>query len=115
MRKLAKISAAAGTVLSSASLLVTKVAAQDWDWSYSSADAGLSSAFCFGNMIVTICCGLLGLVMLAFNIWMLIDVVQRDEKILPGKVKWLLVILFVPFGSVAYYFMRKKKMDEMSK
>jgi hypothetical protein len=44
---------------------------------------------------------------------MLIDVIKRDEKVLPGKVKWLLVILLVPLGSVAYYFMRKKVLDAM--
>jgi len=116
MRKLVKITAAAGTILSSLGLLASKVAAQyeyDWDYDYDTADSAFGSLCCFGNIFVMICGGLLVLVLGAFNLWMLIDVIQRDEKVLPGKIKWILVILLVPFGSVAYYFMRKKTMDAM--
>lgn len=110
MKRIAKTAAAASTVLASLGLLATKVAASSYSYS-TTADDTLGATFCFGNMIFTVCCGLISLVLFAFTIWMLIDVIKRDEKVLPGKIKWLLVILLVPFGSVVYYFMRKRKMD----
>jgi len=117
MRKLAKYAAAIGTAIGSALLGSTSVSATYYSSSYDSgAGDALGSMACLGgNLIVTICSCVFGLAMTAFNVWMIIDVVQRDEKVLPGKIKWLLVVLLVPFGSVAYYFMRKRTMDAMGK
>lgn len=112
MKKLARVASAASTALACLAFS-SPVAAYSYDYSYDVADTTLGSSLCLGNIFVSICCGLGGLVLFAFNIWMLIDVIQRDEKVLPGKVKWLLVVLLIPFGSVAYYFMRKRVLDAM--
>ena len=116
MRKIAKYATAVGTALGTILLGAGKVSAYG-STSYSSdvADSFGSMACLGGNLIVTICSCAFSLAITAFNVWMIIDVVQRDEKILPGKIKWLLVVLLVPFGSVAYYFMRKRPMDAMGK
>ena len=117
MRKLLKIAAATGSTIVTMLLTTAKVAANNLDYDYGSdaASSALGSALCLGGSILPICGGIFGLVLGAFTIWMLIDVIQRDESVLPGKIKWLLVILLIPFGSVAYYFMRKKKLGAVSK
>lgn len=112
MKKFARVASAAGTALVCLAFS-SPVAAQNYDYSFDIADTTLGSSLCLGNIFVSICCGLGGLALFAFNIWMLIDVIQRDEKVLPGKIKWVLVILLIPFGSVAYYFMRKRVLDNM--
>ena len=40
--------------------------------------------------------------LLAFKIWMLVDAIRRREPYY-----WLLIIFFIPFGSVIYFFMVK--------
>lgn len=40
-----------------------------------------------------------------FFLWMFVDCIRFE----PEKVKWILVLLIVPLGSVAYYFDRKRK------
>lgn len=70
-----------------------------------SAAAGVT-AF---SWIIWCCCSLLGLAMFAFNIWMLVHAIQNaadDQKVL-----WILLILFVPFGSVIYFFAKKKEFE----
>lgn len=104
-KKLIRAATAAGTVVTSLGAMASGVSAQD------TAGDAAGGLFCCGYGFFTICMSLFGLAYSAFAIWMLIDALQRDEKVLPGKVKWALVIFFVPFGAVAYFFMRKKTLD----
>jgi len=117
MRKIAKYATAIATAVGSALVGTVNVSATSYsyDYDYGAGDAFGSMACLGGNLIVTICSCIFSLAITAFNVWMIIDVVQRDEKVLPGKIKWLLVVLLVPFGSVVYYFMRKRPMDKMGK
>jgi len=115
LKKIPKIGAALATTITSLLLGASQASAASYDYSTDLGGAFGSTACLGGNIIVTICCGLFSLVFTAFTIWMIIDVVQRDEKVLPGKIKWLLIILLVPFGAVVYYFMRKRQMDAIGK
>ena len=51
--------------------------------------------------------GLFGLLALAFVIWMIVDCVQNETNSGNTKLIWILVIIFVPFGSLVYFFVRK--------
>ena len=60
---------------------------------------------------------LLGLLSVAFSIWMLVDCLQRDEAEFKDKTLWT-VLLAVGFFtgynlilSVVYYFVVKRKLD----
>jgi hypothetical protein len=55
---------------------------------------------------------------IGFTIMMVIDVAKRDEKVLPNKTLWLILMLFgIVIGqwgwivALYYYFARKKKLD----
>ncbi|MAG45583.1 MAG: hypothetical protein CMH63_02305 [Nanoarchaeota archaeon] len=49
--------------------------------------------------------GVLGVLLLAFWVWMLVDCVQRKFKDKNEKVVWVLVILFAKIlGAVIYFF-----------
>jgi hypothetical protein len=110
--KLIKTLAAGGSAVTALIAFSSKVAAQTYYTS--SVDDAAGSAFFCGYGLFTVCLGLFSLVAFAFSIWMLIDALQRDEKVLPGKVKWALVIFFLsPIGGIVYYFTRKKKLDAM--
>lgn len=56
---------------------------------------------------------LVGLLLGAFNIWMLIDCIMNEQKMPPEDnqfVLWLLLILFTSgIGAIAYYFVRRPK------
>ena len=82
----------------------------EYDYTYdATGDAAAAGVSVF--MLSIWCCSMVfGLLMFAFNIWMLIHAIQKapeDQKIL-----WILIIFFVPFGSVAYFFMKKKEWDK---
>ncbi len=109
-KRITKLAAAGSSVLAFLSS-ATSVSAQTYDYYDDTTDSALSGMCCAGNMVVMVCGGIVSLALGAFNLWMLIDALQRDEKVLPGKVKWALLIFFIPFGSVAYFFMRKRPMD----
>jgi hypothetical protein len=52
--------------------------------------------------------GLLGVLILAFKIWMLVDCLKHETE--SGvRVAWLLVILLVPFGALVYLIVRKER------
>ncbi len=59
-----------------------------------------------------------GLVLLAFWLWMLVDCLKRpDEKFAIGgnnaKLIWILVIIFTGFiGALLYYFLIKRKIKD---
>lgn len=56
--------------------------------------------------------GIVGLLCLAFWVWMLIDCSRRsfDDKML-----WLLIIFFLSFlGAVAYFFVKRKKLKKQA-
>lgn len=53
--------------------------------------------------------GLFGLLALAFVIWMIVDCIQNETSVGNTKLIWILVIIFVPFGSLIYFFVRKIK------
>lgn len=117
MKRVAKIAAAASTILTSLSLLASKVSAQyEWDYSYTTdiADTGTWAAFTGLGLLCQIPICIIGVAGFAFTIWMIIDAVQRDDKVLPGKIKWIiLMILTGGIGSLIYFFTRKKKLDAM--
>lgn len=75
----------------------------------------LASLGIFG-VIIPLCCGLIGLVSLVFNIWMLVDVLKRTEIELPNKTMWMVLLiigLFTGLGGIValvYYFGPKKKL-----
>jgi hypothetical protein len=51
--------------------------------------------------------GLLGILYLAFWIWMIVDCAQNESSTGNTKLIWILVIIFVPLGALIYYFVRK--------
>jgi hypothetical protein len=53
--------------------------------------------------------GLFGLVALAFFIWMIVDCARNETNTGNTKLIWILVIIFVPFGALVYFFVRKIK------
>jgi hypothetical protein len=117
MKKLAKAAAALSTALSSLVLGAAKVAAQtDWDWTYdtttSAADSGAIAAFTGMSLLCQIPMCIIGVAGLAFTIWMIVDAAKRDESVLPGKIKWILLMVLTGWiGALIYFFARKKKMD----
>jgi hypothetical protein len=115
MRKFAKAAAAVTTALSTLAIGATRVAAK----TSSSGDAAVSAISC----VAIICGSVLGLGLLGFTIWMIIDVNKRDEKVLPKKMMWMLLMIIgtvsgMGFGwlvAIYYYFARKRKLDAMTK
>ena len=84
----------------------------------SSASADAAGGFIGLMMIGVWCCaGIFGLAAVAFNIWMIVDVLQRTEATMPNRTMWMILLivgLFVGFGFIAalvYYFTEKKKLD----
>jgi hypothetical protein len=53
--------------------------------------------------------GLFGLLALAFTIWMVVDCATNETSAGNTKLIWILVIIFVPFGSLIYFFVRKTR------
>ena len=86
---------------------VTKVAAATTTSDSVSAGTSVFMMVCWCGLAI------IGLASLAFSVWMLIDALKRDEKVLPKKIIWALVIWFTsPIGGIAYYFMRKRVLDK---
>lgn len=130
MNKIQSIATKATALAMSFGAIATSVLAEAYDYSdYSDyydaytttstmSDAGalafLGSMGVFG-VILPLCCGLIGLVFLALNIWMLVDVIKRTETELPNRQTWLIVLivgLILGFGGIAalvYYFGPRKK------
>ncbi|MDD3647111.1 MAG: PLDc N-terminal domain-containing protein [Candidatus Dojkabacteria bacterium] len=116
MKKVAKFIAGLAASTATYTLLATKVVAQydyDWDYDYGTT-AGDTAGGLFGLGLGLICwipiC-LVSLVSFAFTIMMIIDAAKRDEKVLPGKIKWIILMWFTsPIGALIYFFTRKKKM-----
>lgn len=115
MKKFAKFIAGASSLVASLGLFAQKVSAQyEWDYNYSStaADSGVSTAIAGMGLICQIPLCIIGLASFGFTIWMIIDAVQRDEKVLPGKMKWVILMIFTGWiGALIYFFTRKKKMN----
>jgi len=91
-----------------------------YTYDMTSADAAglsamLASLGIFG-VIIPLCCGLIGLIFLVFNIWMLVDVLKRTEVELPSKTMWMVLLiigLLTGLGGIValvYYFGPKKKL-----
>ncbi|RJQ54486.1 MAG: PLDc_N domain-containing protein [Actinobacteria bacterium] len=80
-------------------------------------DAGGAAAAGFG--VLTLVCGffffVIWLAALAFWIWMIVDVVKREEAQFPNstgnsKTIWLLVVILLGvIGAIVYYFAVKRK------
>lgn len=80
-------------------------------------DPGGAAAAGFG--VLTLVCGffffVLWLAAIAFWIWMIVDVVKREEAQFPNstgnsKVMWLLIVLLLGvIGAIVYYFAIKRK------
>jgi hypothetical protein len=79
------------------------------------AAAALLGGFGIFGIIIPLCCGLIGLVLYAFNIWMIIDVLKRTEVELPNKTTWMVLLIvgflmgFGPFVALFYFFGPRKK------
>ena len=59
-----------------------------------------------------LCCfpfGIIGLLLSIFWIWMIVDCATNEVSTGNTKLIWILVIIFVPFGSLIYFFVRKLK------
>lgn len=105
-------------------LATTAFAVSDYSYTYdlgtsaedsAGAAAALASMGIFG-IVLPLCCGLIGLLFLAFNIWMLVDVLKRTEVELPNKTTWMvLLIVGLVFGfgglvALFYYFGPRKRL-----
>lgn len=125
MNKLAKIATGLAAGTASFAMLATKVVAQydyDWDYDYGYTAADTTGSL-FGLGFSMVCWAIMcifWLVTAVFTILMVVDVMKRDEKVLPKKTLWLvLMIVGILFGgwglivALVYYFTRKKKMDAM--
>ena len=112
MSKIKKLAAGILSSLAAVSFAVTKVLAQSYDY-YSYSSPGTDTFFTGVSvvMLVVYCCLLIfGLIYLVFTVLMIVDVAKRpDEQ--ANKVVWILVMLFIPFGTVLYYFLVKRKYD----
>jgi hypothetical protein len=121
MNKAMSLISKAGVALSVAGLLAGRVLAATLDttYDYSTLDPGATAVATgfSGIMIVVWCCVMIiGLVGLAFWIWMIVDVVKRTEAELPDKTMWIiLVILLGVIGALVYYFVKKRPLDHGKK
>jgi hypothetical protein len=64
----------------------------------------LTGSFLVGGGLVP----LVVLALLVFKLWMIIDCLKNESSQGNDKLLWLLVIIFVPFGSLVYFFVRKQ-------
>jgi len=81
------------------------------DGHYAPVDDGMATIF--GTLGIGVWCCLMsfGLIIFGFSIWMITDALKRDEKVLPKRVMWvILMFIFWPV-SVYYYFARKRVLD----
>ena len=126
MKKLAKVATGIAAATASMSVFAAKVVAQDyydWDYDYGTTTTDTASGL-FGLGFSMVCWAAMCILWLAtavFVVMMILDVLKRDEKVLPKKTLWLvLMIVGVLVGgwgfivALIYYFTRKKKMDAMS-
>ena len=66
-----------------------------------------------GGVVCVLLMALVGLVLLALQIWMVIDAATNAALDSTMKLVWILVIIFVPLGFVIYFAVaRKAKTDE---
>ncbi|HLD03517.1 MAG TPA: PLD nuclease N-terminal domain-containing protein [Candidatus Dojkabacteria bacterium] len=111
MSKFKKLTAGILCTIAAVSFAATKVLAQTYDYTYSTSGADALFAGFSTVMILVYCCALIfGLVYLVFTVLMIVDVAKRpDEQ--ANKVVWILVMLFIPLGTILYYFLVKRKFD----
>jgi len=88
---------------------VLGLVAQSYDATSAAADA-TSAGLGVGMMVLWCCLAIVGLVGIAFEIWMLIDVLKRSDAEEPNKIMWVLIILLTSYiGSLVYFFVERKK------
>jgi len=114
---IAAFTAMASTVMAADSL--DSLYTYTYDLDNADAAAGGIAAMLAGlgvfGIILPLCCGLIGLVFLVFNIWMLVDVLKRTEVELPNKQMWMILLivgLLLGFGGIValvYFFGPRKK------
>jgi len=121
-----------GGILAKSAVVLTTIAAlsttvlaavDDYSYSYSTASdldpvfGGLIASLGVGFYIIACCMGLIGLLFVVFNIWMIIDVLKRTEVELPNKTMWMVLLivgLLMSFGwipSLIYFFGPRKSMN----
>jgi len=62
------------------------------------------------SLLVIAICGLIGLALFVFWIWMLISAIQNKGLSDGEKVAWVLVVLFLHFiGAIIYFFIGHPK------
>lgn len=135
MNKIQSIATKATALALSFGAVATSVLAEAYDYSdyydlYNTTSTSTMSdadalAFLGGlgvfGVILPLCCGLIALIFVAFNIWMLVDVIKRTEAELPNRQTWLIVLivgLILGFGGIAalvYYFGPRKKLAPLKK
>ncbi len=125
------ISKAAFGLMSVAALASSVLAAADdygYSYSYGSDLSGSDAAAASGIMalgglwIVFVCCMvILGIAGLAFNIWMIVDVLKRTEAEMPNRQTWMILLivgLVLGFGALValvYFFGPRKKLGPAKK
>lgn len=81
-------------------------------------DASDAAGAGVGMFILAFYCVLLivGLALTAFWLWMLVNAIKRENYDNPNdKLLWILIILLTHWlGALIYYFMIKKKKDDMN-
>jgi hypothetical protein len=117
MKRLTKIAGSLGTAVASFALMASSVSAATSTAS-DTAGAGIGIAM----MLVWCVAALVGIGLLVFTVMMIIDVNKRDEKVLPKKQMWMILMIvglfvggFGPLVAIYYYFARKKKLGPVAK
>lgn len=112
---ISKIAIASVGFLSMASSALAYEYNYEYELGSGEADA-FAGLFAGGFALVWVCVVLLACVFLAFNIWMIVDVIKRTEAELPNKNMWLILLivgLVLGFGGIValvYFFSARKKL-----
>ena len=119
------ILAKSAIALSAFAALSTVVSAAVDDYTYTYSTTGLDTGFgaAIASMgvfvwVIACCGGLIGLILIVMNIWMLIDVLKRTESELPNKTTWMILLiigLLVGFGwipALIYFFGPRKSLKK---
>lgn len=118
MRKLSGLITKATIGALSFAAMASNVLATGYSYNYSTSSGDDAAAAGVGIFVIVlnICLILFICVTLIFNIWMLVDVIQRTEVELPNKTMWLVLILLIPLvPAIIYFFSVRKKLGAPKK
>jgi hypothetical protein len=120
MSSIAKTLSKATVFVAGIAAFASTALAQSYTYSSTAGDAA-AGGIGLAMLGFWCCAGLFGLVLLGFNIWMAVDVLQRTEAEMPNRTMWLVLLIvgfFASFGWIAalvYFFTEKKKLDAAKK